>query len=213
MVYRVLCVCLLGLWYLFGSGDGHGRFMKPPNRSSVWRDPQFQNMNPPKNYNDNELFCGSVHQAENPGNECGVCGDALSDPAPRANEVGGTFYRGIITGQYKAGQVIDVAVELTMSHKGFMEWRLCADHNTETQDCFNRNLLLKADGSGSRVPVAETGWYRTSLVLPQGLTCTHCVIQWNYRGGNNWAQCGNGTGAVGCGPQETFRGCSDVTIS
>lgn len=34
-----------------------------------------------------------------------VCGDPQSDPVPRANEVGGTWYRGIITGQYRAGQV------------------------------------------------------------------------------------------------------------
>lgn len=30
--------------------------------------------------------------------------------------------------------------------------------------------------------------------------------------GNNWGQCSDGTGKVGCGPQETFRGCSDVRI-
>ena len=31
--------------------------------------------------------------------------------------------------------------------------------------------------------------------------------------GNNWGKCADGvTGAVGCGPQETFRGCADVEI-
>ena len=31
--------------------------------------------------------------------------------------------------------------------------------------------------------------------------------------GNNWGKCDDGvTGAVGCGPQETFRGCADVEI-
>lgn len=30
--------------------------------------------------------------------------------------------------------------------------------------------------------------------------------------GNNWGNCPNGTGAVGCGPQEEFRACADVTI-
>lgn len=109
-----------------------------------------------------------------------------------------------------------------------MEWRLCTDYQTETQDCFNKHLLQKADGTGSQVPVNETGWFKTNVVLPSGVTCSHCVIQWNYRGGkwtvmktnrrvnlklirlrtlhgivyfnctgNNWGDCGNGTGAVG----------------
>lgn len=30
--------------------------------------------------------------------------------------------------------------------------------------------------------------------------------------GNSWGTCPDGSGAVGCGPQETFRGCSDVRI-
>lgn len=30
--------------------------------------------------------------------------------------------------------------------------------------------------------------------------------------GNNWGVCENGTQAVGCGPQETFRGCADIEI-
>lgn len=31
--------------------------------------------------------------------------------------------------------------------------------------------------------------------------------------GNNWGNCPNGTGAVGCGPQEEFRACADITIA
>ena len=29
---------------------------------------------------------------------------------------------------------------------------------------------------------------------------------------NNWGVCGNGTGATGCGPQETYRNCADVSV-
>ncbi|OXA64968.1 hypothetical protein Fcan01_03308 [Folsomia candida] len=165
--------------------DAHGRFMKPPNRSSVWRFQEFASYNPPKNYNDNELFCGSIHQKDNPGEECGVCGDPVSQATPRDNEIGGTFYKGIITGRYTSGQVIDVEVELTRSHKGFMEWRLCTNpKSAETQDCFNKNLLQLADGSGSKLIVNDSsGWYKTQLRLPQGVTCDHCSIQWNYRAG------------------------------
>ncbi len=126
-----------------------------------------------------------------------VCGDPASSSAPRPNEVGGEWYRGIITGNYQSGQVIEVAVELTQEHKGFMEWRLCTDHRQESQQCFDRNLLQRADGGGSRLPVSRTGWYRTNLRLPAGVRCDHCVIQWNYRAGNNWGQCEDGSGALG----------------
>lgn len=67
----LLEISFLALIYFCSETDSHGRFMKPPNRSSIWRDPQFNNQDPPKNYNDNELFCGSRHQVDNPGTDCG----------------------------------------------------------------------------------------------------------------------------------------------
>ena len=33
------------------------------------------------------------------------------------------------------------------------------------------------------------------------LSCDQCILQWTYTAGNNWGNCPNGTGAVGCGPQ------------
>lgn len=84
--------------------------------------------------------------------------------------------------------------------------------------------------------MTSTGTYKTKLKLPQGLRCNHCIVQWNYRAGfvkfynmyqtyvflnnyligsvvgNNWGYCDNGTSGLGCGPQETFRGCADITI-
>lgn len=30
--------------------------------------------------------------------------------------------------------------------------------------------------------------------------------------GNNWGNCKNGTYALGCGSQETFKACSDISI-
>jgi len=39
------------------------------------------------------------------------------------------------------------------------------------------------------------------------------IFQWTYTAGNNWGICPDGSGALGCGPQETFRACSDITIS
>lgn len=54
--------------------------------------------------------------------------------------------------------------------------------------------------------------FETRYLLPSGLTCTQCILQWRYIAGNNWGTCENGTGAVGCGPQEEFRACADVEI-
>jgi len=43
--------------------------------------------------------------AEDPGKNCGVCGDPIPQYIPCDNEIGGKFYKGIITGTYVAGQV------------------------------------------------------------------------------------------------------------
>ena len=48
--------------------------------------------------------------------------------------------------------------------------------------------------------------------LPDGITCTRCVIQWWWVAGNNVGVCTNGTEAMGCGPQESFQNCADVAI-
>ena len=42
-----------------------------------------------------------------------------------------------------------------------------------------------------------------------------CMItfQWTYTVGNSWGMCADGVGRVGCGPQETFRACSDFSIT
>lgn len=38
------------------------------------------------------------------------------------------------------------------------------------------------------------------------------MLQWRYVAGNNWGRCPDGTEAIGCGPQEEFRACSDIAI-
>ncbi|XP_068250185.1 alpha-amylase-like [Palaemon carinicauda] len=38
-------------------------------------------------------------------------------------------------------------------------------------------------------------------------------LQWRYVAGNNWGICPDGSGSLGCGPQEEFRACADVAIS
>lgn len=47
---------------------------------------------------------------------------------------------------------------------------------------------------------------------PLPLTTCLC-LQWRYVAANNWGICEDGSGQVGCGPQEEFRACADVAIS
>jgi len=61
-------------------------------------------------------------------------------------------------------------------------------------------------------PAGGAKVYESRFLLPRGLTCTQCVMQWRYIAGNNWGQCENGSQAIGCGPQEEFRACADVSI-
>jgi len=96
--------------------NGHGRFMKPPNRSSIWRVPEFAGQNPPANYDDNQLYCGGIHQADEPGSNCGPCGDPFSQAKPRDNEINGKYYKGIIVADYQAGQVTGTSRLLTSIH-------------------------------------------------------------------------------------------------
>jgi hypothetical protein len=152
-------------------------------------------------------------QHEQNGGKCGICGDPYNDPKPRQNELGGLFYKGIIVRNYKAGQMVDIDVELTASHKGHFEFRICdLSQGVEDQTCFDKYLLSMADGT-TRFPIpSESGHYYPQVQLPSNLTCSHCILQWHYVAGNNWGFCEDGTGALGCGPQETFRGCADISI-
>jgi hypothetical protein len=98
---------------------GHGRLMDPPSRGSLWRFPQFAEYNPPKNYDDNQLFCGGFKvQYKVNGGRCGPCGDPYNATVPRDHETGGLNTIGIIVKDYKVGQVMDVSVQLTQSHRG-----------------------------------------------------------------------------------------------
>ncbi|XP_032663234.1 uncharacterized protein LOC116840526 [Odontomachus brunneus] len=213
---KVLVLALVAAINLQGI-YGHGRLMDPINRSSVWRDARFKHLNLPKNYNDNENFCGGVgiHHGKN-GGKCGLCGDDWSRPQPRANENGGLYGNGVIVSEYKKGQTITVYVHLSANHLGTFNFNACplkSPTDLETDECFEQYPLPLADGSGylRKVPggVRE---FKIDLKLPSNLSSKHTVIRWNYRTGNTWGICPDGKGAMGCGPQETFRSCSDVSI-
>uniref|UniRef100_T1JLX3 Chitin-binding type-4 domain-containing protein n=1 Tax=Strigamia maritima TaxID=126957 RepID=T1JLX3_STRMM len=194
--------------------NSHGRLRNPPSRSSAWRD----GFNTPINHDDNELFCGGflIQHLKNNG-MCGICGDPWHQPEPRNNELKGKFApAGTITRTYKQGEVIDTWIQLTQNHLGWYELRLCPLNETDkdaTQECFNRHILQKVDNSGTRVIVPDKKLdFFVKVKLPDHITCEHCVLQWDWITGNRWGKCNETIGKLGCGPQETFRGCADIKI-
>ncbi|KAK2165238.1 hypothetical protein LSH36_53g07025 [Paralvinella palmiformis] len=191
---------------------GHGRLIEPPSRASMWR----YGYHTTPNYSDNQLFCGgfAVQWNINKG-KCGVCGDPWQ--GPREHEAGGKYATGIIVRRYDVGSTITVIVQITASHLGYFEFRLCPVNNPKiaaTWQCLNKYLLQLADGSGTRYYVTRHGPfnYQINLKLPPGLNCTQCVLQWKYNAGNSWGIDANGKGCRGCGAQEQFYGCSDIAI-
>ncbi|XP_043205893.1 uncharacterized protein LOC122372583 [Amphibalanus amphitrite] len=192
--------------------DGHGRLLRPPARSSLWR----FGYKSPINYDDNQLYCGGRDHQISLGGRCGICGDPYDEPVPRTNEIGGPVYRGYITERYLEQQVIEVDVHITANHKGFIQFKICSvpGFDTEaTQECLDRHVLTVADSEVTEIPIhPRDRRVKVWLQLPAGLTCQHCVFQWRYHAGNSWGQCVNGSYAVGCGPQEEFYGCSDVAV-
>ncbi|KAL7730917.1 hypothetical protein ACLKA6_014160 [Drosophila palustris] len=192
--------------------DAHGMMLNPPSRSSRWR---FDG-SAPINYNDNELFCGGMTTQANNGGKCGLCGDNYLAAQPRANEIGGIIGgSGVITKSYSAANAITVGVKITTNHLGHFEFNLCNldAFGHESEECFNQNRLRFPDGSDRLNIGTQSGEFDVTVLLPAGLTCNHCVLRWTYVGANNWGMCGNGSGALGCGPQETFKNCADVRIS
>nr|XP_036229776.1 uncharacterized protein LOC106622051 [Bactrocera oleae]XP_036229778.1 uncharacterized protein LOC106622051 [Bactrocera oleae]XP_036229779.1 uncharacterized protein LOC106622051 [Bactrocera oleae]XP_036229780.1 uncharacterized protein LOC106622051 [Bactrocera oleae]XP_036229781.1 uncharacterized protein LOC106622051 [Bactrocera oleae] len=198
---------------------GHGRLIEPPSRASAWR----YGFQTPPNYNDHELYCGGfTRQWKQNNGKCGECGDAWDLPKPRPHEFGGFWGKGVIVRKYSPESLMLIRVELTASHMGYFEFRICLQPYAQ-QECFDQHLLKIQSGllSQSMSTDLETRFYprNGSLIydikaqLPKGLNCKHCVLQWRYLAGNNWGICPDGNGALGCGPQEEFRACSDIAIN
>ncbi|XP_071515351.1 uncharacterized protein [Panulirus ornatus] len=207
-----MCCTMLVLMGVGGCW-GHGRLVDPPSRASAWR----FGWNTPVDYDDNEGFCGGFnHQYQSQGGKCGICGDAW-DENPRPHEAGGKYATGAIVMQYAVGQVVDIQVDITANHKGYIEFKICPNNNPSveaTQDCLDQHPLYLADGSGLKYQVPYyIGIHLIQVRLPPDVTCSQCVLQWRYVAGNNWGVCEDGTGQLGCGPQEEFRSCADVAIS
>ncbi|KAH3882763.1 hypothetical protein DPMN_006708, partial [Dreissena polymorpha] len=190
---------------------GHGYMIDPPARASAWR--EFPGL--PKNFDDNAIRCGGTMIPADGHGRCGVCGDPLG--MPQDNEAGGRFATGLIVRHYKMGQTVTMKAILTANHWGWFEFRICPNNDVRkpaTIECLDKHVLQRADGLGSRINITtmQTGQYTADYKLPFGMVCSQCVVQWRYHTGNSWGVDPNGKACVGCGQQEEFRGCADVSI-
>uniref|UniRef100_A0A336M0X4 CSON009773 protein n=1 Tax=Culicoides sonorensis TaxID=179676 RepID=A0A336M0X4_CULSO len=188
--------------------------LDPVNRSSRWRYDQRA----PINYDDNGINCGGFSmQHDTNGGKCGICGDNYLDQRPRPNELGGVYGQGTVVKTYKSGSKITATVKITANHKGYFVFDLCnmdplksIGKSMEEENCFEK--VITYNGSEQFIlPSTDPGQYYVELKLPS-MKCKHCVLRWTYTAGNSWGWCEDGTGRIGCGAQETFRGCSDIEL-
>ena len=191
---------------------GHGMLIDPASRNSAWR--FFPNR--PAQYTDNELNCGgfSVQWSKNKG-KCGVCGDAYHLTNPKYVYPGRYAKDRFVTKTYKEGQEIEVSVKITSNHQGFFRFSVGKLQKRPITQEQLKHILLQPDGSNTwPLHSSRNGVFKIKLVLPKGLTCDYCVIQWWWTVGNNWG-C-NDEGVCGEGlakRQETFVNCADIRIT
>ena len=67
-------------------------------------------------------------------------------PLPRPHEFGGKYGQAVTVRKYNPGTVMTIRVELTASHMGYFEFRLCDDVDAK-QKCLDKNILKIASGS------------------------------------------------------------------
>ncbi|XP_043656746.1 uncharacterized protein LOC122622399 [Drosophila teissieri] len=208
--YQFILFLSIGFLNLMVELEGHGMMLSPTGRSSRWR----YDSSAPTNYDDNALYCGGFwKQTENDGN-CGLCGDDWSMEQPRPNELGGKYGSGVIVKSFAGVAEAEVNVKITANHLGYFRFHICNldENGSESDDCFNQYPLNFTDGSQKYYINTTTGDIPVTVKLPNDLNCIHCVLRWTYTAGNNWGVCEDGTGAMGCGAQETFINCADISV-
>ena len=115
--------------------------------------------------------------------------------------------------------------------QGFFTFAICPNndiHKSPSPRCFESHQLRV---EAPRLLVYSTylattgmGIKKMRVELPANMSCSQCILQYTYTAGNNW---GSGPqsaevvsqdclelkgGKLGCGAQETFRGCADICI-
>ncbi|KAH3746829.1 hypothetical protein DPMN_181246 [Dreissena polymorpha] len=205
-------LCIQVVIHFWVEVNCHGGMSEPPMRSLAWR----YGYDAPVNYDWNALYCGGYNVFKESGGKCGLCGDPYNGPFE--NDRGGPFDTGVIVRHYPAGLgVIDVKFEISAFHKGYVTFKLCPNNDMVlTKECLDRHPLTIKEGQENGDPYKfyppGIGLHEVKVELPRGIICDRCVLQWTYTAGNNEGQSESGQRCMGCGLQETFVNCADISI-
>lgn len=93
---------------------------------------------------------------------------------------------------------------------------------TTTQTDFSNLLIRESENSEDNEQdndyyyeldsASGTGIFTMSVDLPFNRTCENCIFRWHWKSANNWGVCDDGSERVGCGYQEIYRNCADISI-
>ncbi|XP_045183724.2 uncharacterized protein LOC123542126 [Mercenaria mercenaria] len=204
-------VVLIYLWNIFLWADANA-MLKPTHRGMMWTRGSYNSAG----YNYMGINCGGIGNVKKNDGKCGLCGDSYT--GPRHHETGGKYATGAIADVSDRGQRnIYVKVLLNSNQGGYFEFKLCASNGTaETQACFDKHWLKISEGrlQGDEYTyyVHRAGIIPLTIEIPDGVYCDKCVLQWTYVTGNTFGRDEHGVGCLGCGHQETYVNCADITI-
>lgn len=125
------------------------------------------------------------------------------------------------TRNYFPGSSIDLMIEIVANHGGQFNFEMCWRNSwdiIESEECFE-SLKLSGEevDNDDRLsyelnPASGTGIYTMSVDLPTNKTCENCILRWHWKSANNWGVCEDGSEAIGCGYQEIYRNCADISV-
>ena len=70
-----------------------------------------------------------------------------------------------------------------MNHGGYSTFKICPNNNIHraiTQDCLDQYILASPSGQTRFTHSPPEHDMRVQLVLPVGLVCSQCVLQWRW---------------------------------
>lgn len=142
------------------------------------------------------LYCFWLQEYIKTGGKCGVCGDGYN--GPREHEAGGKYAKGIIVEQLPAGSTeMKTTIQITSYHKGYFEFRICPHNDIRrpvAQECLDEYLMVIKEGTPEssytryypdNPKVTGMDKYHLTLLIPRGIQCEQCVLQWTYNTGNS----------------------------
>ncbi|KAL3885302.1 hypothetical protein ACJMK2_025382 [Sinanodonta woodiana] len=212
LVPRVLSSIVICLIWSVGSIQQSAFLVEPPSRGSLWRYGYNTTMNPDYDH----LNCGGkeIHRGVTAA-KCGVCGDPYN--GTQDHDDNGRFASGIIVHRYQEGLYINITFFTSSQTLGYVEFRLCPRNSTDyklNQFCFDMFPLWIVESDSLRFYLGSRGGiYDVHVLLPSGISCTKCVLQWTYVQGFPSASDSKNCNCVSeFHEREQFVNCADVEI-